>query len=553
MTSESAAARAEEPEAPPPSQPRRRFKLPRVPKWIDSAFLVVGLALLVWVVSRYPLATIAQACRAVGPSVALVFLLPLGWHASGAAAVTVLLGRRIPWRKVFWARLAAEAYNSLFLAVGGEPFRVRFLSQFVPADEVVAALIRDRVLEMTSGYFVSAGFLFIGLHRYTLPAALSVSLTVYAVLTAALAVAGTALVVTQLPARVGGFILRALGGSATALGAAMPRRTVLKVLPFYIVSRALGVLEIGVLLHLLGGHFDLAQAGFFDGVLNAVGAISFFVPGGLGAFEGTSVLLFKLLGLGGAQGVVFGLVRRARMILISVAGVALHWLGRRALAPAAAAPSADSWSRALRRHAYTLWHAPRGIGRSPQAATEWDREYCDGKWRKLDSTEQLGHYALIAAYVHQLFAASPPSIVDVGCGHGRLHQLLRRHPYRSYVGLDLSAAAIAEAAQATTCDKTRFEVADFTTWTPPSRHDVIIFNESIYYARDPIAQLERYAAHLNDGGVLVLSIVQSSMNAGIARRIRSRFPTLHCSTVRNEHGETWQVTVISRDATAPAA
>jgi hypothetical protein len=535
-------SRAAQPDPPPPP-PRRRFRLPRVPKWIDSAVAVAGLALLCWVVSRYPLAAIASACRAMGPSVALVFLLPLGWHASGAAAVWVLLGRRMAWRKVFWARLAAEAYNSLFFSVGGEPFRVRFLSRFVPTDEVVAALIRDRVLDMTSGWFVSAGFIFVGVHRYQLPTVLAVSLTVYAAVTAALAIAGTALVVTQLPARVGRVILRALGGSAKELGAAMPWRTVLTVLPFYVASRALGVLEIGVLLRLLGGGAGVAQAGFFDGVLNAAGAVSFFVPGALGAFEGTSVLLFKLLGLGGAQGVVFGLVRRARMILISVAGVALHWLGRHALVPSPAQPSADTWSRKLRRHAYTVWRAPRGIGR-PQAAAEWDREYGDGTWRLLDSTEQIGHYALIAAYVSQLFVSSPPSIVDVGCGHGRLYHFLRRSPYRNYVGLDLSATAIAEAAATSSCENARFEVADFTTWKPAGRHDVIIFNESIYYARDPIAQLERYAEHLSNGGVFVLSIMQSSMNAGIARRIRNRFPILHCSTIRNEHGETWQVLVI---------
>ncbi|MGZ3429776.1 MAG: class I SAM-dependent methyltransferase, partial [Polyangia bacterium] len=172
----------------------------------------------------------------------------------------------------------------------------------------------------------------------------------------------------------------------------------------------------------------------------------------------------------------------------------------------------------------------------------WEREYGDGKWQKLDSTAQLGHYALIAGYVSHLFPEAP-SIVDIGCGHGRLHQLLRRSPFASYVGLDLSSTAIEQAA-ASACAKSRFEVADFTTWNPGRAYDVIIFNESIYYAPDPIAQLVRYGAQLTDGGVMVLSMVQSSMNAGIARRIRRRFRTMHSSLIRNEHGETWEVSVI---------
>ena len=42
-----------------------------------------GVAMLVYVVSRYPLAEIAAACRRLGPLVAIVFVLPLGWQRRG--------------------------------------------------------------------------------------------------------------------------------------------------------------------------------------------------------------------------------------------------------------------------------------------------------------------------------------------------------------------------------------------------------------------------------------------------------------------------------------
>ena len=314
----------------PPTPKRRRFRWPRIPKWADSAFALCGLAILVYVVSRYPLATIAAECRRLGPLVALVFVLPLGWQVSGAAAVYVLLARRVEWKKILWARFAADAYNSLFFSIGGEPFRVRFLSRYVSTDQVVSALLRDRMLDMMSGYLVSAAFLFIGLRRYSPAPALSAALYSYAAVTLALGIAGALLVTSRLPSRVGAVVFRALGGSAGAPLTKLPTRTLLLVAPFYVVSRALGVLENGVLIWLLTGRFDVAEAGFFDGVLNAAGAVSFFVPGSLGVFEGTSVYLFKLVGLGGPQGIVFGLVRRARMLLISALGVALHWLGRNA-------------------------------------------------------------------------------------------------------------------------------------------------------------------------------------------------------------------------------
>lgn len=116
-------------------------------------------------------------------------------------------------------------------------------------------------------------------------------------------------------------------------------------------------------------------------------------------------------------------------------------------------------------------------------------------------------------------------------------------PYASYLGLDLSPTAIAQATSAAS-PNTRFEVADFTTWRSEHAHDVIVFNESIYYARDPIAQLARYAEYLADGGVMVVSMVRSSMNAGIARRVRRQFQILHSSVIRNERADTWEVSVI---------
>jgi SAM-dependent methyltransferase len=537
--------------APPAPAPPRRSRIPKLPKKLDSLFALGGVALLVWVVSRYPLREIGAATRALGPLVVLAFIIPLGWHASGAAAVWLLFERRIPWRKLVWARLAADAYNSLLFSVGGEPFRVRFLSRFVPTDEVVAVLLRDRMLDMASGYFVSGGFLLVGLRHFPLPAAMRASLGVYALVTMALGVCGVLLVATRLPGRAGALVKRAVGGGSATSVAPLSVGAVLRVTPFYLVSRALGVLELAVLLRLLGGAFNFGAAGFFDGVLNAAGTISFFVPGALGVFEGTSVFLFKMASLGGPQGLAFSLVRRARMILFSIVGVVLHWLGRRGgsdevAATATAAATTSSWRRTLRRWAYTYLQAPFGIGR-PQAVAQWDDEYAGGKWRKLDSAAQLGHYALIAGYVAH-FTQTPASIVDVGCGHGRLYELLRRAPYRRYVGLDISPEAIRQATAAYGSDTTRFEVASFEEWHPDERFDVIIFNESIYYAKDPLRELERWVGLLSPDGIVVLSIVQSSMNAGVARRIRRRFAVSHLSRVRNERGETWEVSVIPRPA-----
>ncbi len=297
-------------------------------RWLDRLFLVAGLALMAWVVSRQPLGSLAHACAQLGPGIALTLVIALGWHACSAAAQRLLYEGRIRWRSLLWVRLAAEGYNSFIVGVGGEPFRVRYLSRFVPPDQVVATLIRDRVLDLSIGYVFSATFLFVGSARYPLPLAVRSSLVLYAALSSTLGLAGILLMVTRLPGRIGGVILRALGRPPTAPPQPLPLRVLLRVVPWYVLAKVLGLVEIAVLLWLLGLDHGAVRVGFVDGTLNAAGTIAFMLPQAMGVFEGTSLYLFELFGFPGSAGVAFGLVRRARMLAISLAGVALHWLGR---------------------------------------------------------------------------------------------------------------------------------------------------------------------------------------------------------------------------------
>lgn len=200
-----------------------------------------------------------------------------------------------------------------------------------------------------------------------------------------------------------------------------------------------------------------------------------------------------------------------------------------------------TWRRTLRRWWYTLVDAPRALGR-PQTIGEWDAQYHAGGWTGLESGAQVAHYAAIVGYVQHLYPEGA-SVVDVGCGHGVLFRQLRWLPLRSYVGFDLSATAIAQAAPLVD-ERARFEVGNFETWSAHERPDVIIFNESIAYTRRPLAVLERYVGMLAEGGCFIVSTTMNSMNRVITRRIRRRFGAAHTTRVENEHGERWEINVL---------
>lgn len=195
----------------------------------------------------------------------------------------------------------------------------------------------------------------------------------------------------------------------------------------------------------------------------------------------------------------------------------------------------------MRRWWYTLVDAPRALGR-PQPAHEWDADYDSGRWDGLESAAQVAHYAVIAGYIQHLYPQGA-AVIDAGCGHGVLFRQLQCSPLRSYVGFDHSASAIARATPMAT-DRARFEVADFESWHPREHADVVVFNESIGYARHPLAVIERYVRMLTAGGSIVVSTCMNAMNREIAKRIRRDFGGVHRTRVQNERGERWEINLL---------
>jgi 2-polyprenyl-3-methyl-5-hydroxy-6-metoxy-1,4-benzoquinol methylase len=182
----------------------------------------------------------------------------------------------------------------------------------------------------------------------------------------------------------------------------------------------------------------------------------------------------------------------------------------------------------------------RGRGH-PQPRELWEEQYRSGVWNYLDSASEIAHYMVIVGYVQQ-FCPSP-AILDVGCGHGRLFQLLHRFPFKSYLGVDFSFEAI-RRAQSLACDAARFERVDFEEFVPAGRYDVIIFNESIYYAPRPQELLRRYTSALTPDGVMIVSMCHSRWQGPIWTSLESAAEVVHCTTVTSEKDLTWHVRVL---------
>jgi SAM-dependent methyltransferase len=173
----------------------------------------------------------------------------------------------------------------------------------------------------------------------------------------------------------------------------------------------------------------------------------------------------------------------------------------------------------------------------------WDREYSRGDWDSLFSDDQLAHYLIILGYL--LKADASAHLLEVGCGAGRLFELIKRVGFGSYLGLDISQEAIARA-RALAVGQSSFEVADAYSFSTDQRFDVIIFNEVAYYFKKPAEVLLRYAGFLRNNGLMIVSMYEFFPAWFVWRRLDRVFNTLDTTRVQNRKGQKWQIRLLSK-------
>jgi hypothetical protein len=303
--------------------------------WVRRGFLIVGVGLCAYMVSRFPLSQIGEACIELGPWVFLTPVIAMGWFAANTTSLYSLLESRVPWPALFWNRLVGDGYNALIPAagIGGEPFKLRQLSGYVETHRAVVALINDRLIDNALAFAYSAITVAIGALTIHMNAGVKTSMLAYGAAGLGIAAVFVTVMVTTASSRLGGKIAKLLG--AEQLGHERVRLSILAAAAFWTgLGKLIGLLEIALLFHLLDLSFTIGDVFFTAGALSAAGFIGGAIPQGLGVAEAATVGIFELLHFPGPAGVAFALARRGRTLLVSVVGVTLHLVFSRASAPA---------------------------------------------------------------------------------------------------------------------------------------------------------------------------------------------------------------------------
>ncbi len=180
-------------------------------------------------------------------------------------------------------------------------------------------------------------------------------------------------------------------------------------------------------------------------------------------------------------------------------------------------------------------------------AASFDAEYGNGHWSLLQSENEASRYRQIAHFIQQ--RAARPRLLDAGCGSGELTSHLSAVAITSYLGVDLSSNAIAQA-QTRGAPQAKFTQGDLETWSTGESFDVIVVNEVIGYLRDPAATLVRLSRSLAVNGFLVVSLYRWGNSAAMWRRIATQLITLDAVELTGNDGKIWDIRVLQPRSSA---
>jgi SAM-dependent methyltransferase len=177
----------------------------------------------------------------------------------------------------------------------------------------------------------------------------------------------------------------------------------------------------------------------------------------------------------------------------------------------------------------------RLLGRR-SAAEKWNAQYAAGRWTAFDRLDELAHYSVLAGYALHLKPGG--KLLDVGCGDGALRDRLHPAAFSQYLGLDFAEAV--GRVRHRTDDKTEFVVGDMHDFTPPATFDTIVFNESLYYAKNPVVELARYSRWLAPDGLFLISTHSKPNTEALWAAIAGSHEVIDHTIVVNARGTTWR-------------
>lgn len=107
----------------------------------------------------------------------------------------------------------------------------------------------------------------------------------------------------------------------------------------------------------------------------------------------------------------------------------------------------------------------------------------------------------LSILIEQIKKFKPQSIMDIGCGNGRITEWIAEQTQTLCIGIDISSEAIKNAKERTKNNQLlQFEEGNLNNLSGLKKHDCVIFLDTLYYSNNLKNTISQAHELLNEGG-----------------------------------------------------
>lgn len=290
-------------------------------------FYLIGMGILCGLIFNMDLQVVADSMSAVGNKLFLVFSVAIIWILANTLCIRTLLGNKVSFVDLLYNQMTGDAYNQIIplAGLGGEPYKIKHLTQWLDWHTASRAIVVDRLIHATTGMLFSAvGVGAMLLFVADIPPQFFVPLAIFAGIFALGSIIMVWLSLSSAPSTIAGYVLKKLKIVEEFRNDPIPAKRFFLAFFFKFIGRAFNLVELFVMFSIFGINPNFIDLVAVAGMISMSATVFFVIPQGIGVNETGISIALGFLGYTAALGITFGLMRRARMIFWALFGVGLH-------------------------------------------------------------------------------------------------------------------------------------------------------------------------------------------------------------------------------------
>jgi choline kinase len=286
---------------------------------------LLGLGIIAALLFYVPFDVLVDSMSIIGNKVFLVFSVASLWIVTNTLCTSTLVRGKVPFVDLLYNQITGEAYNTILplASVGGEPYRIQHLTNWLDLHTASRAVVVDRLIRAITGMLFAGVALSFTLLFVKMSSAVFATVAILAAVHYIISLGIMWLSLSQAPTKAVGFVLKKFKMVEEYRSEPIPTGRFFAAMGWKFLSRIFSLVEMYAIFAILGFDPSMIDIVTIAGFI-AVSASVFFMPAGLGVNELGIASALTILGYPASIILTFSVVRRASVIFWAILGVALH-------------------------------------------------------------------------------------------------------------------------------------------------------------------------------------------------------------------------------------